>query len=85
MTSRANSSIERRTRSMDNPRKFIQQSTCPTPMLGQPHLVEAELLRPFHLGELVADDVGVGVARRGLEKIKGSEFHVASPMPASWR
>jgi len=44
-------------------------------MLGEPDLVEAQLLRPLDLLELAADDVVVPVAGRSLEEIEGAEAH----------
>ena len=44
-------------------------------VLGEPDLVEAQLLRPLDLLELAADDVVVAVARRGLEEVEGAEAH----------
>jgi hypothetical protein len=44
-------------------------------MLGEPDLVEAELLRPLHLLELAVHDLGVAQPRRGLEEEEGSETH----------
>jgi hypothetical protein len=48
-------------------------------MLGEPDLVEAELLRPHHLVELARDDVGVPVPRWGLQEEIGPEAHQATP------
>jgi len=48
-------------------------------MLGEPRLVEAQLLRPLDLLELAADDVLVPVARRSLEKVEGAEAHAEPP------
>src|SRR5215813_3665840 len=42
-------------------------------VLGEPHFVEAELLGPLHLRELVTDDVLVPVAGRGLKEEKRAE------------
>jgi hypothetical protein len=48
-------------------------------MLGEPDLVEAELLRPHHLVQLARDDVGVPVARWGLQEEVGPEADQATP------
>jgi hypothetical protein len=48
-------------------------------VLGEPDLVEAQLLRPHHLVELTVDDVRVPVARRGLQEEVGAEAHHATP------
>jgi hypothetical protein len=44
-------------------------------VLGEPRLVEAQLLRPLDLLELAADDVLVPVPGRSLEEVKGAEAH----------
>jgi hypothetical protein len=48
-------------------------------VLGEPHLVEAQLFRPRHLVELARDDVGVPVTRRCLQEEVGPEAHQATP------
>ena len=48
-------------------------------MLGEPDLVEAQLLRPLDLLELAADDVVVPVAGRSLEEIESAEAHPDEP------
>src|SRR6266581_7863402 len=44
-------------------------------VLGEPDAVEAELLRPHHLLDLLTDDVGVRDRRRSLEEVIGAEAH----------
>jgi hypothetical protein len=44
-------------------------------MLGQPDLVEAELLRPLHLLELAVHDVFVAEPRHRLEEKERAEAH----------
>ncbi len=44
-------------------------------VLGQPDLVEAELLRPLHLLELAVHDLVVAEPRHGLEEVEGPEAH----------
>src|SRR5438552_2788327 len=44
-------------------------------VLGQPDLIEAELLRPLHLLELAVHDLVVAQPRHGLEEIKSPEAH----------
>jgi len=48
-------------------------------VLGEPHLVEAQILRPRHLVELARDDIGVALARRSLQEEVGPEAHQATP------
>src|SRR5438309_1198795 len=54
-------------------------------VLGQPDLVEAELLRPLHLLELAVHDLLVAQPRHGLEEVEGPEAHgwVWSPSRAA--
>src|SRR5207244_5665733 len=42
-------------------------------VLGEPDLVESQLLGPLHLRQLVADDVVVALTGRGLEEEKRTE------------
>src|SRR6267142_603277 len=44
-------------------------------VLGEPDAVEAELLRPHHLLDLLTDDVRVRDGRRSLEEVIGAEAH----------
>jgi hypothetical protein len=49
-------------------------------VLGEPDRVEAEPLREHHLLDLVGDDRLGCSARRGLEKVVGSEPHRSHPI-----
>ena len=53
-------------------------------VLGQPDLVEAELLRPLHLLELAVHDLGVAEPGRGLEEEEGPEAHGQLLIPARY-
>src|SRR5207249_6485486 len=48
-------------------------------VLGEPDLVEAQLLRPLHLLELAVHDLGVAEARCGLEEEERAEAHGSAP------
>ena len=56
-------------------RRVHREAVVDEVVLGQPDLVEAQLLRPLHLLELAVDDLGVGEAGRGLEEEEGPEAH----------
>src|SRR5262249_26661837 len=44
-------------------------------VLGEPDLIEAELLRPLHLFELTVHDLVVAQPWHGLEEVEGPESH----------
>jgi len=46
-------------------------------VLGQPDAVEPQLLGPGHLLDLVLDDLGMGQAGWGLQKVVGPKAHRA--------
>ncbi len=48
-------------------------------VLGEPHLVEAQLLGQHHLIQLAADDLVVPPAGRGLQEEVGAEAHQVTP------
>ena len=56
-------------------RRVHRQAVVDEVVLGEPDLVEPELLGPRHLLELAVDDLGVGEARGGLEEVEGPEAH----------
>ena len=56
-------------------RRIDREAVVDEVVLGQPDLVEAQLLRPLHLLDLAVHDLGVGEAGGGLEEEEGPEAH----------